>query len=182
MLRLFVALGLPHATSMDLATLTGGGVPGARWVPPENYHVTLRFIGEVTEPQAEDVASALAAISARPFDLQIKGCGVFGHDQPRAIWAGVEPSEALTNLQKKIEHAFQRMRLAADKRKFVPHVTLARLRNAEPLKVQQFIQDHSLYKAAPIAIDSFGLYSSDLSHSGSIYHLEQSYRLARVTA
>jgi len=182
MIRLFVAIGLPHATSIDLAMLGGGGVPGARWVPMENYHITLRFIGEVTEPQADDIASALTAISAKPFDLQIKGCGVFGHDQPRAIWAGVDPNDALINLQKKIERSFQRMGLAADKRKFVPHVTLARLRNTEPLKVQQFIQDHSLYKAAPIAIESFGLYSSELSHTGSIYHLEQSYRLARITA
>lgn len=182
MIRLFVAIGLPHATSIDLAMLGGGGVPGARWVPMENYHITLRFIGEVSEPQAEDIASALAAISCKPFDLQIKGCGVFGQDQPRALWAGVAPNEALTVLHKKIEHAFQRMGLAPDTRKFKPHITLARLRNTEPLKVQQFIQDHSLYKPPPIAIDSFGLYSSDLSHSGSIYHLEQSYTLARVTA
>jgi 2'-5' RNA ligase len=182
MIRLFVAIGLPHATCVDLAMMCGGGMPGARWVPMENYHITLRFIGEVSEPQADDIDSALASLSVKPFDLQIKGCGVFGQDQPRALWAGIEPNEALTNLQKKIERVFQQIGLAPDKRKFAPHITLARLRNADPLKVQQFIQDHSLYKAPPIAIDSFGLYSSDLSHSGSIYHLEQSYTLARVKA
>lgn len=181
MLRLFVAIGLPHATCVDLSML-GGGVPGARWVPAENYHVTLRFIGEVQPHAAEDAASALSAISARPFDLQIKGCGVFGHDRPRSIWAGIEPNEALDRLHGKIERAFQRIGLNPDKRNFTPHVTLARLRNAEPLKVQQFVEEHNLYRAMPFEVDSFGLYSSDLSHTGSIYHLEQSYRLARAVA
>jgi len=181
MLRLFVAIGLPHATCIDLSML-GGGVPGARWVDPENYHVTLRFIGEVQSHVAEDAASALAAISARPFDMEIKGCGVFGNDRPRSLWAGITPSDALTHLHKKIERAFQRIGLAPDKRNFMPHVTLARLRNPEPLKVQQFVEQHSLYKAPPFRVDSFGLYSSELSHSGSIYHLEETYRLTREAA
>ena len=181
MLRLFVAIGLPHATCIDLAML-GGGVPGARWVPSQNFHVTLRFIGEVQPTVAEDAASALSTISARPFDMQIRGCGVFGNGKPRSIWAGVEPHDALLHLQKKIERAFQQIGLAPDKRNFSPHVTLARLRNADPAKVQRFVEEHNLYRAAPFRVDSFGLYSSELSHTGSIYHLEETYRLTRTAA
>lgn len=181
MIRLFAAIGLPHATAIDLSML-GGGVPGARWVPTENFHITLRFIGEVAAPVAEDVASALSSISGRAFDVKLKGCGQFGSETPRAIWAGVDANPALEHLHKKIDRAVQRIGLAPDKRKFMPHVTLARLRSTPSGKVQQFVEEHGLYSAPPFAVDSFGLYSSELSHTGSIYHLEQSYRLTRTAA
>ncbi len=179
--RLFVALSLPQATRIDLAML-GGGVPGARWVQPENFHITLRFIGEVQPGTAEDLHDALSAINAYPIDISIKGCGVFGKDMPRSIWAGVEPDPALTHLQSKIERACQRMGLPADKRNFMPHVTLARLRNAPPEKVQRYVEEHGLYRAPPFRVSAFDLYSSELSHEGSIYHLEASYPLNRAAA
>ncbi len=176
MIRLFAAIAIPHATSVDLAMLAGG-VPGARWVPVENMHITLRFIGDVDPHMAEDVASAMSAISAKPFDITLNGMGQFGGEQPHSIFAAVAPNERLVALHKKIDRACQQIGLAPDTRKFTPHVTLARMRYAPLPKVQEFVQTHSLYRANPFTVDSFGLYSSELSHTGSIYHLEQSYRL-----
>jgi 2'-5' RNA ligase len=76
MLRLFVALDLPPLVKAQLAALSGG-IPGAKWIPPENYHLTLRFIGEIEPWLAEEVDAALAAIRAPRFDLALAGLGTF---------------------------------------------------------------------------------------------------------
>ena len=76
MIRLFVALGLPDTLCDELSALAGG-IPGARWVPEENYHLTLRFIGEVPKWQAQEVDEALAGIRAPGFDLTLRGVGTF---------------------------------------------------------------------------------------------------------
>jgi len=162
--------------------MMSGGIPGARWVPPEQFHITLRFIGEVHPRVAEDVASALSSIDARRFDVAVTGCGQFGGDTPRALWAGVEANPALDTLHNKIDRACQVIGLKADKHKFLPHVTLARLRNASPVKVQQFIERHSLMRAPAFTAESFGLYSSALGHDGPHYHLEARYALKPMAA
>ena len=111
MIRLFVALALPPAIKDQLADLSGG-IPGARWVPPENYHLTLRFIGEVESWQAQDVDDALANIRARPFELSLRGLGTFEKaGRISALWVGVEKTEALAFLQAKVETALQRVGL-----------------------------------------------------------------------
>ena len=92
MIRLFVALGLPDALRDELSMLSGG-IPGARWVPDENYHVTLRFIGEVPGWQAQEVDDALAAIRAPGFDLTLRGIGTF--QDGRTVREMVEPARLL---------------------------------------------------------------------------------------
>lgn len=181
MLRLFTALALPPAAASDLAMMQTA-LPGARWTRPENFHITLRFIGEVDVRTADDAASALAALSAAPFDLTLKGCGVFGKDAPRSVWVGVETNPALDRLNAKLERAFQRIGLRPDKRKFMPHVTLARVKEADPAKVQHYVEAHALFAAAPFRVGEFGLYSSTLGSNGSAYTLEAVYPLTRAPA
>ena len=135
MIRLFVALALPAAIKAQLALLSGG-IPGARWVPPENYHLTLRFIGEVESWRAEEVDEALANIRARPFMLSLRGLGLFEKaGRISSLWVGVEKTDQLGLLQAKVETALQRIGLEPERKRFAPHVTLARTDRAPPEKL-----------------------------------------------
>lgn len=177
MIRLFVALALPETVRLHLSMLNGG-VPGARWIAPENHHITLRFIGSVENSVADDIDAALSTVSTPPLELSIQGVGYFGKaNAARSLWAGIEQNDALNHLQAKIESALTRAGLAPEHRRFVPHVTLARLKRAPSGRVEQFVADHAGFRSAPIMIDHFTLFSSFLSSSGAIYLPEAEYFL-----
>lgn len=176
MIRLFTAIGIPEQVKLRLSLLQGG-IPGARWSPSENLHLTLRFIGDVDEATGADIDDVLSGLRAFRFDLSIKGAGEFGGREGRAVWAGVEPNDGLLHLVAKIESALQRMGLAGETRKYTPHVTLARLKDAPQAKVLEFVASHSLFDSGPFRVDAFGLYSSRQSSKGSVYRLENSYAL-----
>lgn len=177
MIRLFVALPLPERIRDRLAGLCGG-VPGARWEPPENFHITLRFLGEVDEGTAADIDEALDTLAEPNFPVTLDGIGTFGRgDKSRALWAGVAPCEKLRHLRDKIESAVVRAGLPAEERKFQPHVTLARLKEASGERVGRFVADRSLFREGPFMADRFVLYESTLGKSGSVYTELQSYSL-----
>jgi 2'-5' RNA ligase len=176
MIRLFVALALPDGIAESLQRLQSG-VPGARWNTREQLHLTLRFIGEVDERDANAIDETLTTISAPRFTLELKGVGSFGGKSPRALWAGVVANEALIHLQRKIESAIQRLGFPAEERKYTPHVTLARLRAAPAGAVMDYVADHSLYSSGPFEVTEFALFSSRLTSNGSIYVVEQEYPL-----
>ena len=176
MIRLFVALELPAAVRTRLA-LMAGGVPGARWQREDQMHLTLRFVGEVDERRGHDIDDALATVRAPAFTLELAGAGDFGGREPHALWAGVRSNSALIHLEKKVESALVRVGVDPETRKYTPHVTLARLRNAPREKVAEFIAHHSLYTSGPIAVDRFALFSSHLGSGGSVYRVERTYEL-----
>jgi len=177
-MRLFVALELPWSLKEQLGHLAGG-LPGARWVPPENHHVTLRFIGETPPHRAEEVDLALSGLRARGFSLSLAGVGTFAKSsRPTAIWIGVERSPELDRLQNKIETALQRAGLEAERRRFAPHVTLARLDNVPEAKLAHYVQAHNLFRAEPVPVDHFTLFSSRLGKEQSVYTAEVEYGLA----
>jgi RNA 2',3'-cyclic 3'-phosphodiesterase len=176
MIRLFVALPVSGAVA-DRLEMLQSGVPGARWSTREQFHLTLRFIGEVDGRDAAAIDDALAGISAPSFSVQLKGVGEFGGRTPRALWAGVAPNEALVHLQRKIETAIQRAGLPPEPRKYTPHVTLARLRATPQGKVMDYLVDQALFAAPPFEARSFTLYSSTLSPNGSLYTPEREYGL-----
>jgi len=175
-MRLFVALSLPDAIAQGLALLQAG-VPGAHWQTREQLHLTLRFIGEVDGRDATAADDALSLIEVPKFSLALKGVGEFGGKTPHAVWAGVSDKEPVVFLQRKIETALQRAGLPAEQRKFVPHVTLARLRGSPRGRVMDFLTDHALYASPPFDVDGFILYSSVLTPNGSIYRAEKAYGL-----
>ncbi|MBN8928249.1 MAG: 2'-5' RNA ligase [Rhodospirillales bacterium 69-11] len=178
-MRLFVALDLPWPLRQQLATLSGAGIPGARWVPPENYHLTLRFIGETQGHRAEDIDLALANIRARGFALTLAGVGTFTKaGRSTALWVGVERNPQLDHLQNKIETALQRCGLEPERRRFQPHVTLARLDNVAEAKLAAFVQAHNLFRAEPMPVEHFTLFSSQLGKEASVYTPEVEYALA----
>src|SRR6266436_1167483 len=123
MLRLFVGIGFPPELKLRLSLLCSG-VPGAKWVDPGNFHLTLRFIGEIGEDVAADIDDALGRLRARRFTLQLARTGVFGGDRPRALWVGVERQPEMILLRDKIEQALIRIGLDPEPRRFAPHVTL----------------------------------------------------------
>ena len=178
MIRLFVGIELPETMRERLAGLCAG-VPGAKWVAPENLHLTLRFIGEVEYGLADDIDAALMKLQAPRFDMVLDGVGFFGKaSAARTLWVGVRKCAALTRLQGKIEIAVQRLGLPAEERKFSPHVTLARLRGAPAARLQRFVGENGHFLAEPIPVDHFVLYSSALGNSGAVYTPEARYPLA----
>ena len=176
MMRLFVAIALPDSVADGLVMLQGG-IPGARWSTREQLHLTLRFIGEVDGRDAAAIDDALAAIRSPGFALELKGVGEFGGRNPRALWAGVRDEGPVVHLQRKIESAVQRAGIAAEERKFSPHITLARLRGAPRDRVITFLSAYALYASGPFEVNGFVLYSSTLTPNGSLYRPERSYRL-----
>lgn len=179
MIRLFTALDLPEAVRQRLALLQSG-VPGARWIRPENLHVTLRFLGEVEESVAEDLDAAFARAAAPGFELRLDGVGHFGPvRKPTSLWAGIERSEALQFLHDKIDRAAVAAGLGPDDRKFRPHVTLARLKgDAKADRVGRWLEDNALFQAGPIRVGQFVLFRSHLGSDGAVYEPLAEYPLA----
>lgn len=176
--RLFTGLEIPPDLGFALS-LKRGGLSGARWIDPENYHITLRFIGDVDGATADDVADSLDKLShSLRFPIRLTHLGTFGGDKPRALFAGVEPSEALSRLQAAQERVLQRAGLVPEGRKFVPHVTLARLRGTGSEEVARFIADAARFDPLSFVPARFVLFSSRDSVGGGPYLVEQSYPLA----
>jgi 2'-5' RNA ligase len=175
MIRLFVAIPLPETVRDQLAGLCAG-VRGARWNPPENMHLTLRFIGEVEEPSFADIAGVLSMIEARAFPLRFRGVGQFGdRRRARVLWAGVAGSEPLRALRGRIEGLLQRAGIAPEGRRYSPHVTLARLKATRPAHVAPFLAAHGGFESTAFQADRFILYSSHLGQAGAIHTAEAEY-------
>lgn len=169
MIRLFVGLEIPEEIRVRMASLAKG-VTGARWVPEENLHVTVRFIGEVREDVARDLADALERVRAVPFALSIAGAGHFeSRRRVRALWFGIEKSPELNALRERVDTAVVRCGLPADGRRFSPHVTIARLKDMRPGAIQGWLAANTLFRAVPFTVDRFVLFSSRLGRNGSIY-------------
>lgn len=176
MIRLFVGIEMDEETADALAGLAGG-LAGARWVEAHNLHLTLRFIGEVDESQAEDLHRALAKIHLPAFAIAFGEFGTFGGRKPRALWLGVQLAPELTRLQAKTEQAAVEAGLAPETRRFTPHVTLARLNNAPAERLAQIIIRHSPLRLPPMAVDHLTLFQSHLGRNGAEYEAIARYPL-----
>jgi 2'-5' RNA ligase len=175
--RLFTGLEIPAALRESLG-LSRGGLPGARWIDPENYHVTLRFIGDVDDAVAHEVASVLGRVRRRDFELRLDGLSSFGGRKPRAIVAAVAPSLAVMELQAEHERLMQRVGLEPEGRKYIPHVTLARLRDTSSWEVAEYLSARAGFRSAPFTVSRFVLFSSRASVGGGPYVVEAAYPLA----
>jgi 2'-5' RNA ligase len=175
--RLFAALSLPPAVAATLASARGG-VHGARWIDPGDYHVTLRFIGDVDARAAREVADALADVRRSPVSVAFDGLGSFGGDKPRAIVAKIKRSPPLTELQGELESRLRRVGLPPETRNFTPHVTLARLRAASSIAVADYLGARGGFAAPAFEAAAFALYSARDSVGGGPYVVEADYPLS----
>ena len=174
--RLFTALEIPFEVGQSLALLRGG-LPGARWVAPENYHLTLRFNGDIDDTLAEEIADLLYKVERPAFDLQIDGLDSFGGNKPRAVVAAVPAVTQLVELQADHERIMQRIGLQPE-RKYKPHVTLARLRDTSSRQVAEFLSTRQPFRSSSFPVSRFVLYSSRSSVGGGPYVIEAEYPLA----
>lgn len=176
--RLFTALEIPRDAARSLAFLRGG-LSGARWIDAANYHITLRFIGDVDFRTADEFANALSRIERGPITIRLNGLDVFGGNKPHSIHACIERSKALAGLQGEQERIAQRIGLKPDSRKFVPHVTLARLRGAKPADIANYLSLRGLFSTPPFTATGFVLFSARDSVGGGPYVAEQRFALTQ---
>jgi RNA 2',3'-cyclic 3'-phosphodiesterase len=169
--RLFVAIDFPAELKLGLSRLCVG-IPGVRWVAPENFHLTLRFIGDVDDAAATAIAAALPHVEVSPFSLTLAGVGQFGG---HTLWVGVEPNPALRQLQNAVENALGPIAPAVDPRPFQPHVKLAHSRRRRSFR--PFLSEHTGFRAAPFEVGAFSLIESHLGQSGSVYQHRADYAL-----
>ncbi len=174
--RLFTALEIPRNAAMSLSLLRGG-LPGARWIDVENYHITLRFIGDVDGRTADEIVERLDRIDRPEFQLRLEGIGSFGSKKPHSIWAGVSPSPEMYALQGEIERICQRIGLSPDPRKFTPHVTLARLKYSRVDDVVQYLAGRGNFQTSTFTVPRFVLLSSRESVGGGPYLTEEVFPL-----
>ncbi|MBB3391273.1 MULTISPECIES: RNA 2',3'-cyclic phosphodiesterase [unclassified Rhizobium] len=174
--RLFTALEIPRNAAMSLSLLRGG-LPGARWIDVENYHITLRFIGDVDGRTADEIVERLDRIDRPEFQLRLDGIGSFGSKKPHSIWAGVSPSPEMYALQGEIERICQRIGLPPDPRKFTPHVTLARLKYSRVDDVVHYLAGRGNFQTSTFTVPRFVLLSSRESVGGGPYLTEEVFPL-----
>ena len=172
--RLFTALEIPASLRTRLA-LMRASLNGAKWVEPENMHITLRFAGDIDGRTADDFADQLAEIAATPFSVSIAGAGAFGGRDPRVLWAGVETSPQLEALHRANERAARAAGLEADPRAFKPHVTLARMRGVRQRAVAQFLGEFGDLRMEPFIVSRFVLLSARPGSGGPPYGIEAEY-------
>jgi RNA 2',3'-cyclic 3'-phosphodiesterase len=175
--RLFTGLEIPKDLGESLSLLRGG-LPGARWIDPENYHVTLRFIGDVDDDIAREVAWLLGRVRRKDFELQLDGLQSFGGRKPRAVIAAIAPSQSVMELQGEHERLMRRVGLDPEARKYTPHVTLARLRDTSSFEVAEYLSARGAFRSPPFSVSRFVLFSSRASVGGGPYVVEAAYPLA----
>lgn len=177
MMRLFVAIDIPEPIRGELRGM-GGSIPHARPVETDQLHLTLKFIGEVEHTIFLDIREALLAIALPQFSLCLKGVGTFPpRGTPRVLWVGAEPRENTLNLRNSIERTLAAIAIARSKKKYTPHVTIARLRNSPIRHLQQFLAGNAFLETADFTVQSFTLYSSRLTQKGAVHTVEATYPL-----
>src|SRR5438874_2574419 len=169
--RLFVAIHPPEPIR-DLLIDAMDDSADFRWQTDEQLHVTLRFIGEVDRPVADDLAAALGGIRAPRFELRINSLGRFAQRNSGALWAGLEPKEPLAALAAKVERVCQSVGLEPERRAFHPHITLARWKGRRTRELASFLERNRGLVSEPWEVDAFTLFESRLSKHGAHYEEE----------
>ena len=171
MIRAFLALPLPD-TVLSALRVQQFLLPLPNKTDPDNFHLTLVFLGEQTEPVLEAAHERFAQTRVPPFPLSLKSLGLFGGAKPRAAWAGVAPSEPLIRLQAKLDHAARSAGIVTESRRFHPHVTLGRFQppgTEETFRLERAIAAGSTFTTPEWVVDHFILYQSHQTKQGSRY-------------
>ena len=173
-MRVFTAVALPDSIKDELATFRQTRIPTARWDHHDDYHLTLRFIGDVDTATYERYKAALATVKAAPFELVLQGVGRFPPQvkrPPTVLWVGVQLTPELIELQAKATAVLEAVGLGKDKHEdYSPHITLARLRTDKRLdELDRFLTAHTAFRTEPIAVSEFVMYQRDPIPGGGNY-------------
>lgn len=174
--RLFAAISVPPNVSLPLSFIATG-VEGARWIEREDYHITLRFMGDVEGLLADQIVAKLDAIKGKPFDISVQGVGFFGPKVAHSLHALVVPSVPLMALQEDIDRACVRLGLVKEHHKFTPHITIARTKNCKDAAVARWLTQNGGFNTADFQVDRFALMSSRNSTGGGPYVVEDYFPL-----
>ena len=179
--RLFTAIEIPEAIRLRLSLLRAP-LSGAKWIEPENMHITVRFAGDIDGRTADEFTDFLAGIRAKPFPVTIRDVGAFGGRDPRVLWAGVEAGEPLEALYRAHDRAARAAGLEPEGRTFKPHVTLARMRGARQHAVARFLEENGGLRAEPFTATRFVLLSARPGTGGGPYVVEAEFPFEGVDA
>lgn len=174
--RLFTGLEIPPDIATQLSQHRGG-LSGTRWIEPSDYHITLRFLGDVDGATARDAYEFLADVKRAPITVTLDEIASFGGEKPHSVYARVRPDPALSELQAEHERLMRRIGLPPEPRKFVPHVTLGRCKGASALAVADYLSTRALIRSISFTARRFVLYSSRASTGGGPYIVEAAYPL-----
>ena len=174
--RLFTGIEIPEEQREDIARLRRP-LPGGKWLEPENLHLTLRFLGDISNAQAVELSDRLASISADAFELRLSELGTFGGNEPRSLWVGVEPSPELEALARAHERAARACGLPAEARPFKPHVTIAKLRYTTPDAVARILGRIGAFRSEPFLVGRFVMFSAKPNTGGGPYVVESAFTL-----
>lgn len=173
--RLFVGLEVPELLKSQLLW-PRSGVEGARWQRDDQLHLTLAFVGDVSNSIAEDVHSELSRVSMIPFELQLSGVGFFGKPaHPKALWTGVNDPFPIRHLHEKVSFAMERIGVDVDQRRFLPHVTLARFRRGSSARIGNWLHENERFSSDRIWMSHFTLFSSHLTEERAHYDVVHRY-------
>lgn len=181
--RLFTGLEVPSDVAQALA-LKKGALRKSRWIEPSEYHITLRFVGDVEVPVAEALQAGLAAAKARPpFTVTLNGLAAFGGNKPHSIYASVASNRELSDLKAEHEQIARQAGIGPEPKKFVPHVTLARLsRGSEPPAVAAYLGESGFFAPLSFQVERVVLFSARESTGGGPYVVEAAYPLIATGA
>lgn len=175
MLRLFAGLSIPDHIAERLLPLQTN-LPKARWRPRENFHITLKFFGEVDHETTNKLHEALSKIKFEPFEITLKDSGWFGGNKPQSVWVGVSPCESLKQLHLACSKAARIAGLSIEQQRYTPHITMAYCRTTPPEPVVNWVTSLINLESVPFLVDCFHLYSSRTGKGPSVYRVERSYR------
>jgi 2'-5' RNA ligase len=180
-MRVFIAVDLPNEIRDELAKLQRELKPAtdtARWVSPESIHITLRFIGEIAEKRIEEIDTALTGLTWKPFSITVRGIGFFpGNRSPRVFWAGME-APTMQNLAEKLDSRMERLGFEKEKRKFRPHITLARARDSRiDSTLVTAAATYAEHNFGSFTVDRLFLFKSTLKSTGALYERLKEYLL-----
>ena len=175
-MRLFTAIELPSEIPAALSEMRGN-IQNTRWLPSENLHITLCFLGEIDTPAAERLHEELTRIRHPQFSLTCEGTAAFGKRPARSLCCGLSETPALTALQKANASAARAAGLPLERRRFRPHITLARAKHTPPRQIAAWLKTNALFRSPPFLVRHFTLFSSRLDPSGATYRVEHRYPL-----
>jgi 2'-5' RNA ligase len=179
--RLFTAIEIPEMVRMRLSLLRAP-VSGAKWIEPQDMHITLRFAGDIDGRTADELVDSLGGVRADPFPVTIRGVGAFGGRDPHVLWAGVEAGEPIEALYRANDRAARAAGLEPEGRNYKAHVTLARMRGARQSLVARFLEENATLRVEPFVATRFVLLSARPGTGGPPYVVEAAFPFEGVDA